>query len=127
MGKKKVEEMAAQRELFVKGCREKNRIPKEKAEKIFNLLEKFAGYGFNKSHSAAYGIITYQTAYLKANYTVEYMAAALSNELNDKDKATDYINNCREMDIEVLPPNVNESDQLFTVVNDQQIRFGLAA
>jgi DNA polymerase III subunit alpha len=111
----------------VKGCKEKNNIPKEKAEKIFDLLEKFAGYGFNKSHSAAYGIITYQTAYLKANYTVEYMAAALSNELNDKDKATEYINNCRELDIEVLPPDVNESEQLFTVVDEHQIRFGLAA
>ncbi len=127
MGKKNLEEMAAQRALFVKGAREKNSIPKEKAEKIFDLLEKFAGYGFNKSHSAAYGIITYQTAFLKANYTVEYMAAALSNELNDKDKATDYINNCRELDIEVLPPSINESDQLFTVVNAKQIRFGLAA
>jgi DNA polymerase III subunit alpha len=127
MGKKKIEEMAAQRELFVKGCKEKNQIPKEKAEKIFDLLEKFAGYGFNKSHSAAYGMITYQTAYLKANYAVEYMAAALSNELNDKDKATSYINNCRERDIDVLPPDVNESDQLFTVVDEHQIRFGLAA
>ncbi|MBI4027816.1 MAG: DNA polymerase III subunit alpha [Verrucomicrobia bacterium] len=127
MGKKNVEEMASQRDLFVKGCREKNHISKEKAEKIFDLLEKFAGYGFNKSHSAAYGIITYQTAFLKANYTVEYMAAALSNELTDKDKATEYINNCREMDIEVLPPDVNESEQLFTVMSDQQIRFGLAA
>ncbi len=127
MGKKKAEEMAAQRELFVKGCHEKNKIPKEKAGKIFDLLEKFAGYGFNKSHSAAYGIITYQTAFLKANYTVEFMAAALSNELNDKDKATHYINNCREMDMEVLPPDVNESDPLFTVVDNRQIRFGLAA
>ncbi len=127
MGKKDVSEMARQRALFVKGCHDRNKIPKEKAEKIFDLLEKFAGYGFNKSHSAAYGIITYQTAYLKANYTVEFMAAALSNELNDKDKATSYINNCREMDIEVLPPSVNESEQLFTVVDDHQIRFGLAA
>ncbi len=127
MGKKKVEEMAKQREAFVKGCKEKNNIPREKAEKIFDLLEKFAGYGFNKSHSAAYGMITYQTAYLKANYTVEYMAAALSNELDNKDKATDYINNCRQMGIEILPPNINESDRLFTVVDDHQIRFGLAA
>jgi len=127
MGKKKIEEMAQQRQAFVKGCHDKNRIPRDKAEKIFDLLEKFAGYGFNKSHSAAYGLITYQTAYLKANYTVEFMAAALSNELNDKDKATEYINDCREMDIEVLPPNINESEHLFTVVDDHQIRFGLAA
>jgi DNA polymerase III subunit alpha len=127
MGKKKIEEMAAQRELFVKGCHATNKIPKDKAEKIFDLLEKFAGYGFNKSHSAAYGIVTYQTAYLKANYPVEYMAAALSNELNDKDKATEYINASRAMDIEVLPPNVNESGSLFTVVDEHQIRFGLAA
>lgn len=127
MGKKKIEEMAAQREMFVKGAQKVNNIPKDKADKIFDLLEKFAGYGFNKSHSAAYGFVTYQTAFLKANYTVEYMAAALSNELNDKDKATEYINACREMDIEVLPPDVNESYQLFTVVDDHQIRFGLAA
>jgi len=127
MGKKKVEEMAAQRELFVKGCHKKNKIPKERAERIFDLLEKFAGYGFNKSHSAAYGLITYQTAYLKANYTVEFMAAVLSNELNDRDKAKIDINNCVEMGIQVLPPDVNESEALFTVLNDQQIRFGLAA
>lgn len=127
MGKKKLEEMAQQRAAFVKGCKEKNNISKDKAEKIFDLLEKFAGYGFNKSHSAAYGIITYQTAFLKANYTVEYMAAALSNELGDKDKVTAYINNCGEMDLEVLPPDVNGSEQLFTVVNEREIRFGLAA
>jgi DNA polymerase-3 subunit alpha len=127
MGKKKVEEMAAQRKNFVEGCLKHNKIPRAQAERIFDMLEKFAGYGFNKSHSAAYGIVTYQTAFLKANYTVEFMAAALSNELNDRDKAREYINNCGEMDIEVLPPDINESGKLFTVMSDTQIRFGLAA
>ncbi|MDD2709993.1 MAG: DNA polymerase III subunit alpha [Verrucomicrobiae bacterium] len=127
MGKKKVEEMAAQRVKFVEGCHKTNKIPASQAQKIFDLLEKFAGYGFNKSHSAAYGFITYQTAYLKANYTVEYMAAALSNELNDRDKAREYIAECHNLGIEVLPPDVNESGALFTVVGDKQIRFGLAA
>jgi DNA polymerase-3 subunit alpha len=127
MGKKQKEEMAAQRKQFVEGCAKKHRMKRDVAEGIFNLLEKFAGYGFNKSHSAAYAILCYQTAWLKANYPVEFMAAALSNELADKDKANTYIANCREMGIEVLPPDVNESAPLFSVVSDREIRFGLAA
>lgn len=127
MGKKKPEEMAKQREIFIKGCHSTNNIPKAKAEKIFNLLEKFAGYGFNKSHSAAYGLITYQTAFLKANYPVEYMAAVMSNDLGNQDKITVFINESREMEIEVLPPDVNESDVGFTVIDEHRIRFGLAA
>jgi DNA polymerase-3 subunit alpha len=127
MGKKKPEEMAKQREIFIKGCHSTNNIAKAKAEKIFNLLEKFAGYGFNKSHSAAYGLITYQTAFLKANHPVEYMAAVMSNDLGNQDKITIFINESREMEIEVLPPDVNESDVGFTVIDEHRIRFGLAA
>ncbi|MCC7518951.1 MAG: DNA polymerase III subunit alpha [Verrucomicrobiae bacterium] len=127
MGKKQKEEMASQRAQFVEGCRKKHRIKPGQASRIFDLIEKFAGYGFNKSHSAAYAMLCYQTAWLKANYTVEYMAAALSNELADKDKANAYIANCRDLGIEVLPPDVNESALLFSIVSDQEIRFGLAA
>jgi DNA polymerase-3 subunit alpha len=126
MGKKKPEEMEKQREVFIKGCHEKNKIPRAKAEKIFDTLAKFAGYGFNKSHSAAYAIVAYQTAWLKANYPVEFMAALLSNELANTDKIQLFINECKQMGIEVLPPDVNESGVRFTV-GDGKIRFGLAA
>ncbi len=126
MGKKKPEEMEKQRDIFVKGCLEKNKIPKPKAERIFDTLAKFAGYGFNKSHSAAYAIVAYQTAWLKANYPVEFMAAVLSNELANTDKIQIFVNECKRMGIEVLPPDVNESGVRFTVGNDK-IRFGLAA
>jgi DNA polymerase-3 subunit alpha len=91
MGKKKAEEMAQQREIFVKGCHEKNNIPKTKANQIFDLLEKFAGYGFNKSHAAAYAIVAYQTAYLKANYPVEFFCAMMTNDMSDTAKLRHYI------------------------------------
>jgi len=126
MGKKKPEEMEKQREVFIKGCFEKNKIPRAKAEKIFDTLAKFAGYGFNKSHSAAYAIVAYQTAWLKANHPVEFMAALLSNELANTDKIQLFINECKHMGIEVLPPDVNASGVRFTV-SDGKIRFGLAA
>ena len=126
MGKKDKEKMAKEREKFVKGCHEKNSIPRAKAERIFDLLAKFAGYGFNKSHSAAYAVVAYHTAWLKANYPVEYLAALLSNELANTDKIQIFINECRHMKIAVLPPDVNESGVRFTVDNGQ-IRFGLAA
>src|SRR6266576_3931259 len=113
MGKKKPEEMAKQREIFVKGCQEKNNIPKAKANQIFDLLEKFAGYGFNKSHAAAYAIVAYQTAYLKANYPVEFFCAMMINDMGDTAKLSYYINEARAMGIEVLPPDVNESDVYF--------------
>src|SRR2546425_11667443 len=87
MGKKKPEEMAKQRETFVKGCERVNKIPAAKANQIFDLLEKFAGYGFNKSHAAAYAIVAYQTAYLKANYPVEFLSAMLTNEMNSTDRS----------------------------------------
>ena len=125
MGKKIPEEMAAQRERFLKGAKE-NKIDRNTAERIFDLMEKFAGYGFNKSHSAAYAFIVYQTAYLKANYPVEYMAALLSNEISDTEQIAKYINECERMGIKVLPPDINESESKFTVV-EKGIRFGLAA
>ena len=126
MGKKKPREMEKQREIFIKGCHEKNKIPRVKAERIFDTLAKFAGYGFNKSHSAAYAVIAYQTAWLKANYPVEFMAALLSNELANTDKIQLFINECKRMGIEVLPPDVNESRVRFTA-GERKIRFGLAA
>src|SRR5438094_4675618 len=126
MGKKRPEEMAKQREMFVEGAAKMNNIPSGKANQIFDLLEKFAGYGFNKSHSAAYAIVAYQTAWLKANYPVEFMAALLSNELANTDKIQLFINECKRMGIEVQAPDVNESGVRFTV-RDGKIRFGLAA
>jgi len=114
MGKKKPEEMAKQRAVFVKGCREKNQIPERKANEVFDLLEKFAGYGFNKSHAAAYAVVAYQTAYLKANYPVEFFCAMMTNDMADTAKLSQYINEAREFGIEVLQPDVNESGVYFT-------------
>src|SRR5258705_2263882 len=113
MGKKKLEEMAQQRESFVKGAAKLNGIPAGKANQIFDLLEKFAGYGFNKSHAAAYAIVAYQTAYLKANYPVEFLCAMLTNDMNDTAKVSQSIVEARTMGIEVLPPDVNESQVYF--------------
>ena len=128
MGKKKVEEMQKQRESFVKGCHEKNQIPKTKANQIFDLLEKFAGYGFNKSHAAAYAIVAYQTAYLKANYPVEFYCAMMTNDMANTEKLSEYIAEAREVGIEVLQPDVNESGVFFAPARDgNAIRFGLAA
>ncbi|HZL13404.1 MAG TPA: DNA polymerase III subunit alpha, partial [Verrucomicrobiae bacterium] len=128
MGKKKVEEMAKQRAIFVKGCKEKNQIPEKKANEIFDLLEKFAGYGFNKSHAAAYAIVAYQTAYLKANFPVEFFCAMMTNDMGDTEKLSRYINEAREFGIEVLQPDVNESEKYFAPARDgKAIRFGLAA
>ena len=125
MGKKKKEEMAAQRAKFMAGCAA-NKIPEKRAEKIFNLMEEFAGYGFNKSHSCAYALLAYQTAYLKTHYPVEFMAALLTSEAGNTDKVVKYINEARGMSISILPPDVNESDLYFTPVGEA-IRFGLAA
>jgi DNA polymerase-3 subunit alpha len=125
MGKKKKEEMAAQRAKFMAGCGA-NKIPEKKAERIFNLMEEFAGYGFNKSHSCAYALLAYQTAYLKTHYPVEFMAALLTSEAGNTDKVVKYINEARGMSISILPPDVNESDLYFTPVGEA-IRFGLAA
>src|ERR1700751_3676922 len=125
MGKKKKEEMAAQRAKFLAGC-EKNKIPDKKAVRIFDLMEEFAGYGFNKSHSCAYALLAYQTAYLKTHYPVEFIAALLTSETGSTEKVVKYINEARGMSIPILPPDVNESDLYFTPVGDS-IRFGMAA
>ena len=125
MGKKKKEEMASQRAKFMAGCAA-NKIPEKKAERIFNLMEEFAGYGFNKSHSCAYALLAYQTAYLKTHYPVEFMAALLTSEAGNTEKIVKYINEARGMSISILPPDVNESDLYFTPVGES-IRFGLAA
>jgi DNA polymerase-3 subunit alpha len=125
MGKKKKEEMAAQRAKFLAGC-EKNKILEKKAVRIFDLMEEFAGYGFNKSHSCAYALLAYQTAYLKTHFPVEFMAALLTSETGNAEKQVKYINEARGMSIPILPPDVNESDLFFTPVSDS-IRFGLAA
>jgi len=125
MGKKISEVMDKEKIKFMAGAK-KNNIPTDKAEFIFDLMAKFAGYGFNKSHSAAYALICYQTAYLKAHYPAQFMAALLSCDMNNTDKIVLYINECREHQIEVLPPDINESHYDFSV-KDDRIRFGLAA
>lgn len=125
MGKKIEEVMLDERKKFVEGSL-KNKHPKAKVEKIFDLMAKFAGYGFNKSHSAAYALISYRTAYLKANYPVEFLAALMSSNMGDTDKIIKFIAECKDSEIEVYPPNVNESSVDFTVHGDK-IKFGLAA
>jgi DNA polymerase-3 subunit alpha len=125
MGKKIAAEMAAQRERFVKGAVERG-FPEKKIVKIFDLMEQFAGYGFNKSHSAAYALLAYHTAYLKTHYPVEFMAALLTSQTGNTDNVVKYINECREMGIPVEPPDINVSDAYFTP-HDNAIRFGLAA
>jgi DNA polymerase III subunit alpha len=114
MGKKDREKMAKERANFIEGCARTNKIAEKKANTIFDLLEKFAGYGFNKSHSAAYGLISYQTAYLKANYPVEFMAGLLSNEINNTEKISVLVAECKRMGIAILPPDVNRSGLKFT-------------
>jgi DNA polymerase-3 subunit alpha len=125
MGKKDPEEMAAQRERFVEGAKAK-KISHEKATEIFDQMETFARYGFNKSHSAAYALVSYQTAYLKAHYPVEFLAALMTWEMDDTDKVIKNLAECRLKGVEVLAPDVNESGSDFTPVGDK-IRFGLAA
>ncbi|MBU1122277.1 MAG: DNA polymerase III subunit alpha [Candidatus Omnitrophota bacterium] len=127
IGKKIPEIMEEQRSLFVSGCK-KNKINDQIANKIFDLIDFFSGYGFNKSHSAAYAMISYQTAYLKANYPVEFMAALLTSERNNTDKVVEYVNeSSRRMGIKVFPPEINTSFVNFTVTDDANIRFGLMA
>lgn len=133
MGKKDPATMEKQRDIFVEGAKKTHNIATNKALEIFAILEKFAGYGFNKSHSAAYAFLSYQTAYLKANYPVQFMAAILSNELGNSDKVRHFIDECSAMGIEVLGPDINHSLQNFTPVladsdtSQGSIRFGLAA
>ncbi len=134
MGKKDAAEMARQRLIFVEGCLKTNNISDKQANAVFDLLEKFAQYGFNKSHSAAYGIVTYRTAYLKANYPVEFMAAVLSYEISNPDKIANFVSECFEMGIKVLPPDINKSSLKFAPErfetedeNPNAIRYGLSA
>jgi DNA polymerase-3 subunit alpha len=126
MGKKKPEEMAKQRAIFVEGCAKVNNIKADKANQLFDVLDKFAGYGFNKAHAACYGVITCQTAWLKAKHPVEFMAALLSNELDNTDKISLFVGEAKSMGISVLAPSVNASGSTFTV-GDKTIRFGLSA
>ena len=126
MGKKKIEEMEEQREIFVKGC-EKNAISEKKANKIFELIEQFAEYGFNKSHSAAYAVISYQTAFLKTYYPEHFMAAVLSTELGNTDKIHALIQECKRMGIKVLKPNIMTSTKMFVVNKNSCIEYGLGA
>jgi len=124
MGKKKLEEMAKQRALFIKGCAATQGIGERDANEIFDLLEKFAGYGFNKSHAAAYSVVAYRTAWLKANFPAEYMAANLTNEINNTDKLTQYIAEAKAMGIGLASPDINSSEATFSV-SEGKIVYGL--
>ena len=126
MGKKQKKVMEKQRELFIKGA-QKNKIKKSVAAEVFDLIAYFAGYGFNKSHSVSYAFISYQTAYLKKNFPVEYMASLLTSIMGNNDKIPLYIRECQNMGIQILPPDINQSLINFTVVGDKSIRFGMAA
>ena len=125
MGKKKIEIMIQQRAIFTKGAKEKG-VPEKTANEIFDLMEKFAGYGFNKSHAACYSLVAYQTGYLKAHYPAEFLASSISSEMNSSNRVTILLEEARKMDIQVLPPDVNESFADFVVTNEG-IRFGLGA
>ena len=125
MGKKDPAEMAKQRDIFMAGALERKH-PKDTAGKLFDLMEQFAGYGFNKSHSAAYALLAYHTAWLKTHYPVEFMAALLTSETSKPENVVKYIGECREMEIAVVPPDVQISAADFTPAGDA-IRFGLAA
>jgi DNA polymerase-3 subunit alpha len=130
MGKKDKEKMAKEREKFLKGCWEVNQIDDKKANEIFDLLEKFAGYGFNRSHSAAYAWVSYQTAFLKANYPAEFMAAVMSNEVGKTDKISVFVGECQRMGIPILAPDVNRSSLKFAPERREEgevIRYGVAA
>lgn len=126
IGKKKGDVLAQQRKLFIEGCLN-NGLDSGTAEKIYDLIVKFADYGFNKSHAAAYAVLAYQTAYLKANFPTEFLAALLTGVMGSTDKVALYIDDCKSLGIEVLPPDVNESLKNFTVVDQNKIRFGLLA
>lgn len=126
MGKKKPEEMAKQREIFTNGAVNRD-VDKKQATMIFDLMEKFAGYGFNKSHSAAYALVAYQTAWLKAHYPAAFMAAVLSSDMDNTDKVVTLLEEVRRMKITLLPPSVNQSQYSFTVIDEQTICYGLGA
>lgn len=133
IGKKKPKEMAEQHEIFVKGAFDKSGLPKEEAEKLWDLTVPFQGYGFNKAHAASYGIISYQTSYVKANFPVEYMCALLTAEAGDTDKIAEAVEECKRMKIKVLAPDINKSEVGFSIepepnsLDGKAIRFGLSA
>src|SRR5262245_46696344 len=126
MGKKIVEEMAKKRAQFIEGCAKTSKIAEKVADKIFTTMEKFAGYGFNKSHSAAYALVAYQCAWLKGNHPAEFMAATMSSEMGDSSRLLTLVEECRRMNLELLPPDVNRSAWKFTI-EDGKIRIGLGA
>ncbi|WP_430390824.1 DNA polymerase III subunit alpha [Dyella sp. 20L07] len=126
MGKKKVEEMAKERAKFREGAA-KDGLTGDKADSIFDLMEKFAGYGFNKSHAAAYALVSYQTAWLKAHYPAEFMAATISSDMDNTDKAVTFIDESKAIGLKVLPPDVNASEFMFVAVEPKVIRYGLGA
>jgi DNA polymerase-3 subunit alpha len=126
MGKKKPEEMEQQREIFTEGA-VANNVDRDNATYIFDLMEKFAGYGFNKSHSAAYALVSYQTAWLKTHYPAEFMASVLSADLDNTDKIVTLIDECREMKLTVLPPDINQSNYRFSTSADGLVFYGLGA
>ncbi len=126
MSKKIPEVMEEERRNFILGCRD-NGIPELTANRIFDLMEYFSGYGFNRSHSAAYAMISYRTAYLKANFPVEFMTALLTSEQDNTDKIVEYVNEATRMGLNILPPDINTSEAEFKVVDDKNIRFGLLA
>ncbi|MBS98219.1 MAG: DNA polymerase III subunit alpha [Oceanospirillaceae bacterium] len=126
MGKKKPEEMAKQRAIFLEGCAEQG-IDKNLAGNIFDLVEKFAGYGFNKSHSAAYALVSYQTAWLKTHYPAPFMAAVMSSDMQNTDKVVIFIEECRQMGLTVCLPNVNSGEYMFTVNDADEVVYGLGA
>src|SRR3569833_510820 len=126
MGKKKPEEMAKQRDIFTKGAQDRG-IDAKIATPVFDLMEKFAEYGFNKSHSAAYALVSYQTAWLKAHYPAAFMAAVMSADMHHTDKVVTFIDEARHMKLAILPPDVNRCDTLFTVLDDKSILYGLGA
>ncbi|MCX7513647.1 DNA polymerase III subunit alpha [Frateuria sp. STR12] len=126
MGKKKVEEMVKHRAIFREGAA-KDGLSGEKADQIFDLMEKFAGYGFNKSHAAAYALVSYQTAWLKTHYPAEFMAATISSDMDNTDKAVTFLDESRAIGLTILPPDVNASDFMFVAVEPKVIRYGLGA
>lgn len=126
MGKKKPEEMAEQRAIFCKGA-VANNVELETATHIFDLMEKFAGYGFNKSHSASYALISYQTAWLKAHYPAAYMAAVLSSDMDNTDKIVHFVEDCEMLGLYIAPPDINQSDYMFKVLDEKNLVYGLGA
>ncbi len=127
MGKKDMAEMVRQRGIFIKGAAEHNNVDEAQANEVFEIMMKFAEYGFNRSHSAAYSVVAFQTGYLKANYPAEYMASVLTHNMNDIKKVTFFMEECRRMGLKVLGPEVNESAFKFRVNDKGEIRFGLGA